>query len=84
MFLNDKPKEIVFHYNKHHNIDVMTPPWIVKFKGKTYYINHFDVLPNVGFSTKETPDNGHTKGSMKMKGLLEIYNKEDKVFARVS
>jgi hypothetical protein len=30
------------------------------------------VDPGVGFSTKETPDNPHTKGSIKIKGSLSI------------
>ena len=84
MFLNDKPREVIFHYNKKHNEDVSVPPWIIKFKGKTYYINHFDIMPGVGFTSKETPGNSHTKGSIKIKGLLEIYEKEGKQLARVS
>jgi hypothetical protein len=30
------------------------------------------VTEGVGFSTKETPDNPHTKGSLKFKGRLKI------------
>lgn len=45
--------------------------WVLKTKGHTYYINHFEC--NVPFSTKETPDNPHTKGSLKIKNCrLEI------------
>ena len=84
MFLNEKPETIVFHYNKKHNEDTSIPPWIVKFKGKSHYINHFDVMPGIGFSSKETPNNEHTKGSMKFKGLLEVYKVDEKLFARVS
>jgi hypothetical protein len=84
MFLNDKPSPIVFHYNKKHNEDTSVPPWIIKFKGTTYYISHFDIEPGVGFSSKESPDNEHTKGAIKIKGLLEIYDSDGKQFARVS
>lgn len=41
--------------------------WVLKAKGQTYYVNH--VLANVGWSTKETPDNPHTKGSLKFKNV---------------
>jgi hypothetical protein len=46
--------------------------WVIKAKGETYYVNHVDVESGVGFSTKETPDNIHTKGSLKFKGKLLI------------
>lgn len=39
--------------------------WVVKTKGETYYVNHVDC--NVPWSTKETPDNANTKGSIKVK-----------------
>lgn len=84
MFLNEKPERIIFHYNKAHNEDTNIPPWIIKFKGQTYYISHFDILPNVGFSTKESPDSEHTKGALQIKGRLEIYEVDGKLFARAS
>lgn len=47
--------------------------WILKIKGQTYYVNH--VESNVGFSTKETPDNESTKGSIKFKNVnIKIEN----------
>lgn len=61
---------IVFHYNKQHNIDQSVPPWTVKHKGISYYVNHMD--SKVGFSTKETPDNEMTKASIQFKGKLKI------------
>lgn len=64
---------IVFHYNKKHNEDPRIPTWILKVKGETFYVNHVTIQPHVGFSTKETPDNPHTKGALKMKGSLNIY-----------
>jgi len=68
----DKPAVIVFHYNKKHNEDPSIPTWILKVKGQTYYVNHVTVMPGVGLTTKETPDNPHTKGAIKFKGLLKI------------
>lgn len=41
--------------------------WVLKVKGETHYVNH--VVANVGWSTKETPDNPHTKGSLKFKNV---------------
>jgi len=55
-----------------HLQDSTVPMWTVKHKGSTYYVNHMTVEPGVGFSTKETPDNPHTKGSLKIKGRLMI------------
>lgn len=65
---------VVFHYNKSHNLDQTIPPWVIKAKGKTYYVHHFTT--EVGFSTKETPDNPHTKGSLMMRGTVEIIEKD--------
>jgi hypothetical protein len=48
--------------------------WIIKCRGDTYYVDHVDVDSGVGFSTKETPNNPHTKGSIKLKGYLTIEN----------
>jgi hypothetical protein len=39
--------------------------WVLKTKGQTYYVNHVDC--NTSWSTKETPDNAHTKGALKVK-----------------
>lgn len=42
--------------------------WVLKFHGETLYVNHVDCqLP---WSTKETPDNPSTKGSIKVKNAL--------------
>jgi hypothetical protein len=38
-----------------------------------------DVSPGVGFSTKETPNNPHTKGSIKIKGYLTLEQSEDNI-----
>jgi hypothetical protein len=53
--------------------------WIIKCRGDTYYVHHVDVSPGVGFSTKETPNNPHTKGSIKIKGYLTLEQSEDNI-----
>ena len=58
----------MFHYNKKHLEDQTIPMWVLKFHGETYYVNHVEC--NVPWSTKETPDNSHTKGSIKVKEVL--------------
>jgi len=35
------------------------------------------VSEGVGFSTKETPENEHTKAALMVKGILEIVTYED-------
>lgn len=42
--------------------------WVVKTKGESYYVEHVECT--VPWSTKETPDNSHTKGSIKIKDCL--------------
>ena len=63
---------VIFHYNKKHNEDQSVPCWILKVKGETHYVHHVEIAPGVGFSTKETPDNPHTKGALKIKGHLTL------------
>ena len=57
----------MFHFNKAHLNDPKIPMWVLKTKGETHYVNH--VTANVGWSTKETPDSSHTKGSLKFKNV---------------
>jgi hypothetical protein len=59
------------------------PMWVIKTKGQTQYVNHVDVDSGIGFSTKETPDNPHTKGSLKFKGKLEITTVNNEIIARI-
>ena len=61
-------KDVVFHFNKKHLEDQTIPMWVLKFHGETYYVNHVEC--NVPWSTKETVDNPHTKGSIKVKDCL--------------
>jgi hypothetical protein len=72
VILNDETvNRVVFHFNKAHNQDSNIPMWVIKHKGSTYYVNHLD--SQVGFSTKETPDNEHTKGSLMFRGKIKIF-----------
>lgn len=66
----------MFHFNKAHLADPSIPMWTLKIKGESHYVTHVTVKPNVGFSTKETPDNPHTKGAIKMKANCRIFNNE--------
>lgn len=79
-----KNTEIVFHFNKKHLEDPNIPMWVVKSKGETYYVHHVDVDKGIGFSTKETPDNPHTKGSIKFKGTLNIVIENDYIIAKIT
>lgn len=42
--------------------------WVLKTAGETFYVNHVDCT--MPWSTKETPSNTHTKGSIKVKDAL--------------
>ena len=59
---------MVFHFNKKHLEDQTIPMWVLKTQGESLYVNHVD--SSVPWSTKETPDNPHTKGSIKVKNVL--------------
>ena len=58
----------MFHFNKKHLEDQTIPMWIIKLKGESYYVDHVDC--SVPWSTKETPENSHTKGAIKVKDCL--------------
>lgn len=58
----------MFHFNKKHLEDSTIPMWVLKTHGETFYVDHVDA--NMPWSTKETPDNSHTKGSLKFKEAL--------------
>lgn len=76
-----KCKTLVFHFNKASITNPDIPMWVIKFDGNTEYINHID-FECVSFSTKETPDNIHTKGSLKFKNVsLEIVDGNARVFS---
>lgn len=46
--------------------------WVLKCKGETHYVHH--VTSNAQWTTKETPDNPSTKGSLKFKNVRVIIN----------
>jgi hypothetical protein len=46
--------------------------WVVKTHGETFYVDH--VTASIPWSTKETPDNYHTKGSIKFRECLLTIN----------
>lgn len=73
-------KEAIFHFNKHHLVDPSTPMWVIKTGGKTLYLNHVDC--NMGWSTKETPDNPSTKGAIKIKKALLTINDDNEAELR--
>ena len=55
----------MFHFNKGHLTDPTIPMWVIKSHGVTFYVNH--VSAEIPWTTKETPDNPSTKGSIKFK-----------------
>lgn len=57
--------DVVFHFNKKHLEDPTIPMWVLKTKGKSFYVDHVDC--QCPWSTKETENNPHTKGSIKIK-----------------
>ncbi len=57
--------DITFSFNKASIADPSIPPWTLKVKGQTYYVNH--VTFNCPCTTKETPDSPHTKGALKFR-----------------
>ena len=68
-------KDVVFHFNKKHLEDQTVPMWVLKTHGESFYVNHVDcTLP---WSTKETSDNPHTKGSIKVKDCLLTIDDEN-------
>ncbi len=80
-FRAEEADRVIFHFNKAHNADSSIPQWVIKHKGKTYYVNH--LVSYVGFSTKETPDSEHTKGSLQFRGYLWIVTKDEQVTAYI-
>lgn len=83
MLIDEKKREIIFHFNKKHLEDPNVPMWVIKHKGVTHYVHHVEVDEGVGFSTKETPDNPHTKGSLKFKGKLKLDVVDGKIVAYI-
>jgi hypothetical protein len=57
---------IDFHFNKGSIEFPFLPAWMVKTKGKTYYVHHLDFSNAVG-TTRETPDHPSTKGAIRFR-----------------
>lgn len=58
--------------------------WVLKYGGQTTYVHHVS-FKNVDFQTKETPDNPHTKGSLKFKNVsLDFSDKDGIIEASVN
>lgn len=72
---------VIFHFNKASLADPNLPPWTIKARGQTHYVWHLD--SEVGFSTKETPNNPHTKGSIQFRGTLVLFNDNGRLCARL-
>lgn len=72
---------VVFHFNKASIGDPLIPPWVVKARGQTHYVWHLESA--VGFSTKETPDNPMTKGSLQFRAKLNLLDVDGKLYARL-
>lgn len=49
--------------------------WVIKTRGESFYVNHVDC--QVSWSTKETPNNSHTKGSIKIKRCNLVIDAEN-------
>lgn len=57
-------KTVDFHFNKGSNEWPQLPMWVVKAKGRTFYVHH--VTATVPWSTRETPD-GSTRGMIRFR-----------------
>ena len=68
----EEAKNLEFHFNKKHlEFPDKIPMWVVKAKGKTYYVSHVDC--ETPWTTRENPDHPSTKGSIRIKrGSLSI------------
>jgi hypothetical protein len=75
-------ERIVFHFNKASLSDAAIPPWTIKSRGETHYVLHLE--SKVGFSTKETPDSAHTKGSLQFRGQLQLHEVGGKLHALIT
>lgn len=74
--------EVVFHFNKKHLEDSDIPMWVLKTQGKTLYVQH--VVCECPWSTKETPDNPHTKGSIKVKNAVLTIDDKNQAWLRIA
>lgn len=59
------------------------PMWVFKVDGQTHYVHHA-IFEGVTFQTKETPNNPHTKGSLKIKGFFNTTVEDGETIGWVS
>ncbi len=62
-----------FSYNRIHNQFEFMPRWLIRVKGKTYYVEHFD--SQIGFSTREMTD-PNTKGMLRFRNARMVINSD--------
>jgi hypothetical protein len=72
--------DLVFHFNKKHLENSAIPMWVIKARGESYYVNHVDAM--MPWSTKETPDNPHTKGSLKFRNCYCCITEDNNAIIR--
>jgi hypothetical protein len=58
-------RHVDFHFNKKHLEFPFIPMWVIKTKGQTFYVDHVEA--HVPWSTRETPENAHTKGAIRLR-----------------
>jgi hypothetical protein len=56
-----------FHYNKGSNEFPFLPRWVLKAKGKSFYVDHIDA--EIGWTTREL-DTGSTPGMIRFKKCM--------------
>ena len=61
-------RDIIFSFNKAHIADATVPPWVLKTGGRSWYVNHVNCT--LAWDTRETPNNNHTRGSIRVKNAL--------------
>ncbi|CAM6055296.1 unnamed protein product [Sphagnum tenellum] len=71
---------IDFHYNKGSDQNPDLPRWVVKTKGKTFYVKH--ITANCPWSTRETPE-GSTKGMLRFRNCNLHINAEGEAIISV-
>lgn len=54
--------------------------WKLAFKGESYYVEH--VTCELPWSTKETPSNSHTKGSIKVKHCYLVIDEHNHAYLK--
>lgn len=58
-------REVEFYFNKLSLQMPTVPMWVVRTKGKTFYVNSLN--SQMGFDTKERPDHPSTKGLIRFR-----------------